>query len=178
MIEPQFPPRKPKPADYTQDQHDRLVAMAAAGATGPQIAAAIGRSAASVYDHAAHFRVSLGKRRASSNHYTAWSSEDVGRLRMLARNHSRAEAAALLGRTLRSITWAAGEHRISFRRYGMRAPFARYPPDVLRRIVAMQEAGHSARETAQELGISRDYVTRIRARSFRWRETLQMESAP
>lgn len=169
-----WPPRKPRPNDWSHADTESLRSTAGRVPT-RIIAVRLGRTRKAVWAHATVHHIPLAARPNAPARYGRWSSTEIGHLRLLSRTHTRAEAAAVLGRTPRSVAWQAGRSRISFVRYGERHERTCHPPATLRNIVAMQAQGYSARATAQALHLRVDYVFRIRSRSARWRETMMFE---
>lgn len=167
----QWPPRKPRRTDWSPADTQYLRDMVGSTPVA-SIAATLGRTPGAVYAHACRHGIRTATRAA--RHHHAWTSGDIGRLRSLARTHTRAEAAALLGRTERSIAWQAGVQRISFLRYGERSNLARHSTAIVQRIARMEMQGHDPRTIAAAAGVPLDYVYRIASRARRWRETTEI----
>lgn len=172
-----WPPRKPRPNDWTPEQHAVLIELAGKAPVN-EIAERVGRTPQAVRGHAAHFGISLRPEGKPHNWNQVWTPDDIGRLARLARTHTRAEAAAILERGARTVAWKAGELGISFLRYGERHPRTRYPRTIVRQIAEMQALGYTTRQTARLLRIPYDYAYRVRSSRVRWRETMDVEVVP
>jgi len=170
-----WPQRKPRGGDWTPEQTQALRDMAGCAPIA-DIAAATGRTPGAIYAHAAHIGLRMAGPTVGANHYRAWTPDDIGHLRILSRTHTRAEVAAILGRTLRSVIAQAGVQRISFVRYGERLERTRYSADTVQKIAKLEAQGVQPRRIAREFGVSLDYVYRISSRARRWHETLWIDA--
>lgn len=102
-------PRTPREGDWTPEQVFTLRRMAGRAPV-KEIAAAVGRPEQATHAKAQSLSISL----AYVQQRSAWSSGEIAALRRLAETHTLREAAAVLGRTVSSVTGKANRERISF----------------------------------------------------------------
>jgi hypothetical protein len=116
-----------------------------------------------------------GRKEGVAQHYQRWTPDDIGHMRRLSRTHTRAEVAAIIGRTPRALAAKAGELGISFLRWGERSNLTRHSAATVQKIAQMEKDGVHPEEIAREFGTTPDYVYRIASRVRRWHDIKRLD---
>ena len=105
-----------------------------------------------------------------------WTSGEILQLRALARTHTQAEAARLLGRSLCSVNGYACAPGIRFQKYGERHHSARYDAATVRAIARLRAQGLSPRQIGAALALPKSGVDAIVRYQVRVREYMGYET--
>lgn len=160
--------RKPRSSDWSQNDIDRLCALAKAGKTPGQIAQAIGRSALAVERRGK--RLGLWQKR-----HDFWLDSEITKLRELAHTHTYDAAAHVMGRTASSVAAKAKRLRISFLKTGEANPTAIYSAADIQRVFDLRAKAMTLKEIAAEIGMHFSYVADILNYEVRYRESLALD---
>lgn len=97
-----------------------------------------------------------------------WSDRELRALRRLARTHTKAQAAAELGRSAGSVRYAAQRARVSFVKLGEAHSSSRWPASTVAEAVALREQGLTVRAIGARLGVSSNTVYDWLTGGSRW----------
>lgn len=106
-----------------------------------------------------------------------WTPDDIAHLRRLARTHTVAEVAAVLGRGYHAVVRKARLERISFRKSGLLAPGTRHGAETIRRIWALRQRGWGPQQISGETGIPYAAVDAIIYYRSRYGEMMALDAA-
>lgn len=137
--------RKPRSSDWSQNDTDRLCALAKAGKTPDQIARAIGRSALAVERRGK--RLGLWQKR-----HDFWLDSEITKLRELAPTHT-----------------------YEFLKTGEANPTAIYSAADIQRVFDLRAKAMTLKEIAAEIGMHFSYVADILNYEVRYRESLALD---
>lgn len=98
----------------------------------------------------------------------SWSDRELRALRRLARTHTKAQAAAELGRTVGAVHYAAKAARVSFVKLGEAHPSSRWPASTVAEAVRLREEGLTVRAIGARLGVSSNTVYDWLSGGARW----------
>ena len=151
----------PVPNVWTESDIATLRALAGKAPT-TEIARQLGRSRHATINKAQRLGVSLALRApARANHGQWWTTDDIATLRRLARTHTQADTARILGRGLPATIRKAGQERIAFRKAGERHNTAKYPTATVRRICQLRALGWGPDRIARVVAVSRGNICNI-----------------
>lgn len=166
-----WPARKPRATDWTPEQVATLRALAGE-VPAAAIAAALGRSEDAVRSKAAalHLPLSCGAPRR------AWTDTEIATLRRLARTHTLAQAAAILGRPRTAVARYASWRGISFRKYGEMNHSTKYSHATIAHIHRLRAQGLPCAQIGRIVGMTGDHVAQIVRYVTRYREMMALDA--
>ena len=97
-----------------------------------------------------------------------WSDRELRALRKLARTHTKAQAAAELGRTVGAVHYVVKRGLVSFVKLGEAHSSSRWPASTVAEAVRLREQGLSVRAIGARLGVSSNTVYDWLSGGSRW----------
>lgn len=162
--------RNPRAGDWTQTDEERLRSMANDGLSIEQIADELGRSALAVERRGK--RLGVWQKR---NDF--WLDAEIAQLRELAQTHTYEQAAAVMGRTVSSVSAKAKRLRISFLKTGEANSSTVYGSADIQRVFELRAKAMTLKEIAAETGMHFSHVSDILNYAVRYREALNISES-
>lgn len=156
--------RKPRSIDWQPHEIEQLRTLAAEGKTPREIGAILGRSESATWRKG--YKLGVFARRKQF-----WLASEIRELRRLAKTHTYASAAKVLGKTTKAVGSKAKELHISFRKYGEAHHSAIYTKAEIQRVFELKAQGMSQSEIAKCTGISAGHISDIQAYATRFRDS-------